>query len=102
MDDNHWNIATARRRFSDVVRSAAREPQALYNRGQIVAAVVDADELRAFQEWKASQSQRSLGDAFKDLRAICLAEHYELAVAQRADRPNPFDDPRAKDDGLSG
>lgn len=96
MGGRHWNIASARRRFAELVKSAAREPQALYNRGEVVAGVVDAEELREFQAWKAQQQWRSVADAFDELRALCEAESYELVVAERVDRVNPFDD------GVSG
>jgi len=87
---NSWSIADARRRFSDVVESAAREPQALYKRGRVVAAVIDPDELEAFREWKAARAGRTLAEAFDELRAICREERYELRLAGRTDRPNPF------------
>ena len=87
-----WSIAEARRSFSEVVSSAAHEPQALYNRGRIVAAVVDADELREFHEWKSGQSRPTVADAFAELREICREERYVLAVPERTNRPNAFAD----------
>ncbi len=87
-----WSVSEARRRFSELITAAAREPQPLYNRGQMVAAVIDADELRAFRAWKAGHTGRTLAAAFDELRAICREERYELQLVARADRPNPFAD----------
>lgn len=88
----HWSIAEARRGFSDVVRSAAREPQALYNRGRVVAIVVAPDEFEQFRRWKAAEARPSIARAFSDLRTICRDEGYELEVGPRRDRPSPFDE----------
>ena len=87
-----WSLAEARRSFSEVVSSAAHEPQPLYNRGRIVAAVIDADELAAFRAWKARRAAPSLADAFAQLRELCRRERYELVIPDRADRANPFSD----------
>ena len=46
-----WNIAQAKQRFSEVVRQAAEEPQLIYNRDHLVAAVIDAEDFEAFKQW---------------------------------------------------
>lgn len=80
-----WTIATARRHFLALIGMAAREPQRVYRRNKLVAAVVDprlADEV-------AKAEKPTLGDAFSDLQKICEEEDYELAVPPRQNRANP-------------
>jgi hypothetical protein len=76
-----WTIADARRRFSAVLTSAAREPQLIYRRDHLVATVVAPDRV---------DQARTIADAFAELRAICVDEGYTLARPRRRDRPNPF------------
>jgi prevent-host-death family protein len=87
-----WKIAQAKQRFSEVVRRAAKEPQLICNRERVVAAVVDvrsADRLQALRE---RDRQRSLADAFDDLRALLRRERLTLRVPVRRDRSNSFVD----------
>lgn len=86
-----WTIAEARQRFSELIQSAAREPQRLYNRGREVGVLVDPEEFEHFQRWKDAQSAASLADSLAELRQICAEETYVLQVPARRDRVNPFD-----------
>jgi len=88
----HWSISTARKHFADLVRSAVHEPQPIYNRSHLVAAVVDAETFGAFLRWRSQQTARTLADAFADLRAICADATYELPEVPRQDRPLPDDE----------
>jgi prevent-host-death family protein len=47
-----WKIAEAKQRFSEVVRAAEDEPQRIYNRNELVAAVVSAAEIKEFLTWR--------------------------------------------------
>lgn len=85
-----WSIGEARRRLSDVIRSAAREPQPVYNRGRMVGVVVAPEEFEEFRQWKAARASRSLADAFSELRELCRREDYVLEIPERRDRPTPF------------
>lgn len=84
-----WTVAEARRRFAELVRSAAREPQAIYNRDRLVAAVVDPDTLRELVEARIQEPKRTVGDAFAELRTICEEDGYELELPARGDREPP-------------
>ena len=66
-----WNVAQAKQRLSEVLRSAAEEPQRIYNRRRLVAAVVNADRFEEFERWERRSAQRSIGEDFARLRAIC-------------------------------
>jgi prevent-host-death family protein len=85
-----WNIANAKQHFSDVVKQAVAEPQLIYNRKRLVAAVIDAEDYQAFKEWSQHRTARSLADEFTELRALMQAEDYELTLPPRTTRPNAF------------
>lgn len=87
-----WKIGQAKQRFSEVIRRAAKEPQLICNRDRVVAAVIDArsaDRLRAVRE---RESQRSLADAFDELRVILGRERLALKVPARRNRRNVLAD----------
>ncbi len=86
-----WKVAQAKQRFSEVLRGAQREPQQIVNRDRPVAAVIDTDSFRQFEEWRARRN-RSLAEAFEELRGLCAAESYRLQVGSRRNRANPFAD----------
>ncbi len=83
-----WNIASAKQQFSDLVRRAVVEPQLIYNRKRLVAAVIDAAQYQAFKEWSEQANRRTLGDELAELRRIMDEENYALVSAPRATRPN--------------
>lgn len=90
-----WNIASAKQQFSEVVRLTAREPQVIYNRDRLVAAVISADEFEAFKQWKAKQAQPTNLELFEEIRAILASQGEDgIEIPPRTDRPSPFDDPR--------
>lgn len=84
-----WKVAEAKQRFSEVLRAAGQEPQLVFNRDRLVAAVLDPVSFQAFQAWK-EQEQASLADIFAEVRAICAEDGYVLEVPPRRDRANPF------------
>ena len=92
-----WSVAEAKQKFSAVLRAAAAEPQQILNRGQVVAAVIDANTFTAFQAWRQQQDSSSLADVFAELRKLCEDENYTLATPTRQDRKNAFTE--AFDDG---
>lgn len=88
----NWNIAEAKQKFSELVRAAEDEPQWIYNRDKLVAAMVPAEDLQAFLTWRTEKELPSLGSAFAELRRICEEEEYTLDIPPRQRRPNPFAD----------
>ena len=84
-----WTISTARQHLPALVASAAKEPQAIYRRNRMVAAVLSPE---ALDELNAAR-KLSVGSAFTRLREICREEDYQLVPAPRRDRPNPFATP---------
>lgn len=96
-----WNIGNAKQQFSEVVRLAANEPQAIYNRDKPVAMVVSAEEFELFREWKAKQRRPTLAEQFAEIRKALIEEGAEdgIEIPPRTDRYNPLvDDPHYWDD----
>ncbi len=65
-----WNTAQAKQRFPEIVKQTAAEPRLIYNRGRLVAAVIDADEFSAFQTWRQHHGAKTVGEAFAELRVV--------------------------------
>lgn len=84
----HWKIAEAKQHFSDVLRQAEDEPQLIFKRERLVAAVVDAEEFETFRRWREHERMTSIADAFTCLRQISLEEHYSVEAPARSDRKN--------------
>jgi hypothetical protein len=80
----HWTIATARQRLPELIKSAAREPQRVYRRDKLVAAVVSPELAQQIAK------RPTVAEAFAELQRICAEESYELPVVPRTTRPNPF------------
>jgi prevent-host-death family protein len=87
-----WKIAEAKQKFSDLVRAAEKEPQWIYNRDKLVAALVPAATLKEFLDWRRRKQEQTLGEAFAELRRLCEEEDYTLNLPPRQERPNPFPD----------
>lgn len=85
-----WGIGEAKQRFSEVVRRSGTEPQKIYNRDRLVAAVVSPDLLDTVQNLRREQSTRSLAEVFSEIREICAEENYQLEIGIRKDRKNRF------------
>lgn len=85
-----WNIADAKQRFSLLVKQAVAEPQLIYNRKHLVAAVIDAEEYQAFKAWSEQRAARSLADEMAELRALIEQEDAELTLPPRTTRANAF------------
>jgi hypothetical protein len=88
----NWKVADAKQKLSEVIRAANEEPQWLYNRDRLVAAVVEPETLQEFLTWREGQRRPSLGEVFSELRRLCAEEDYTLEIPARLDRPNPFAD----------
>lgn len=86
----NWKVAEAKQKFSELVKAAGDEPQWIYNREKLVAAMVPAVILKEFLDWRQRREKRTLGDAFAELRHLCEEEDYVLELPPRRDRPNPF------------
>ena len=84
-----WNVAQAKQHLSEVLRAAESEPQQIFRRDQLVAAVVDGSSFVAFEQWWRQQN-KPLRERFAELRQICAEEAWEMPELERRDRPNPW------------
>ena len=87
-----WTIATARQHLPEVVGKAAREPQLVYRRDKLVAAVVSPD----LADKAMDLTRPSLVTKLAELQRLCAEEGYELSAPPRRDRANPFASPRVR------
>lgn len=86
-----WKVAEAKQNLSKLLRAAAEEPQRIYRRDRLVAAVVDSATFAEFESWRREQERmKSPSEVFADLRRICAEEDFEFPEVPRADRVNPF------------
>ena len=91
MDATSWRIVAAKQQFSEVVRRSRSEPQKIFNRDQLVAAVVNPDILGAVER-RQGRSAGTLADLFAEFRAISADEDYELQLPERRNREGWPDD----------
>src|SRR4051794_19456405 len=81
-----WTIATARQRLPKLIAMAAREPQEVYRRDKLVAAVVSPDLKQKVEDAAMVGRRPSLAAALDELRGLCVQEDYTLAAPRRVDR----------------
>jgi hypothetical protein len=83
---NHWLTGEAKQQFSEVLRRSEAEPQKIFRRDRLVAAVISAKAFEEFERWAESQQRRTLEDAFGEVRELCARYDYELDTGDRRDR----------------
>jgi prevent-host-death family protein len=86
MNTNRWTVSEARRRFSEVLRRSRSEPQLIYRRGRLIAAVVATGKTKA----AGITSKVTIGDRFEEARALFREENYRLPQLRRRSRSNDF------------
>jgi prevent-host-death family protein len=84
--DVNWKISEAKQKLSEIIKAAQEEPQWIYNRDKLVAAVVPAETLKEFLGWRHANEERTVGDAFAELRRICDEEDYTLEIPPRQEQ----------------
>ena len=87
----NWHIAEAEQSFSRLVEATHDEPQLIYDRDRLVAAVVEAETFQEFVEWRKRQ-RPSLAAGAAEVRRVCAEEGYVFEIPERKNRPNPFAD----------
>jgi antitoxin (DNA-binding transcriptional repressor) of toxin-antitoxin stability system len=86
MDKNAWNVGEAKQQFSEVLRRSARQPQLIYRRNRLIAAVVTMDETKA----AALNEPVTLADRFDEIREVFRQEKAQLRLPRRRARKNDF------------
>lgn len=85
-DSDHWQLQTAKNRFSEVVRRAQATPQYVTQRGVEAVVVLGIEEYRRLT---AQNSQPSLGEYL--LSGPKLDEGEELDVTRSQEGPRTLD-----------
>jgi len=86
MDKNGWKVGEAKQQFSEVLRRSETEPQLIYHRRRLVAAVVAVDETTV-----ATVSRRvTIADRIEAARELFRRENYKLPPTRRRARTNSF------------
>ena len=85
-----WSVAEAKQRLSELLRTAAKEPQTILSRSRPVAVVIDPDTFEEFQAWQAAGQARTLAEAFEELRSLAAADDYVLAPPRRRNRRSGY------------
>jgi len=88
----NWRIGEAKQSFSKVVQAAREEPQLIYNRDRLVAAVVEGETFQEFMGWQRRHAQSSLAAGAAKVRQACAEEGYVFEIPERENRPNSFAD----------
>ena len=81
---NHWSVATAKARLSQVVADAQQRPQIIERRGKAVAVVVAAND---FEDRSPGQRWQSFLQASAQLR---VEGGGDISALRRAHRRSPL------------
>jgi hypothetical protein len=85
-----WSVVKAREHFSDLLRKAAVEPQEIYNRDRLVAAVLGPDSFRELSEVLERTARRTLGESCAEMRKVMKEESTKLEIPPRRSRKDDF------------
>lgn len=86
----NWSVAEAKQQLSEVLRRAVSRPQTITKRSRDIAVVVDVEEYRAFEEWKAAGRKRTVAEALAELSVVALGTGPALTAPKRRNRRTPF------------
>lgn len=81
-----WLTGEAKQQFSELLRRSADEPQLIYRRDRLVAALVSAEDFAELERSREARSRGTLGERFDEVRQICARYDYELDTGERRDR----------------
>jgi prevent-host-death family protein len=87
-----WMTGEAKQQFSEVLRRSAEEPQEIFRRDRLVAAVISAADYGEFASWRQERTGKTLGEAFDEVRELFAAYDYELDTGSRHNRVTPLDE----------
>lgn len=88
MDKNGWSVGEAKQQFSEVLRRSEEEPQLIYRRNRLVAAVVRVDDAEQIPGEAAKAS--SVGEFVRANRDRIRGLGFVLPRTNRRPRRNDF------------
>lgn len=83
---SQWLTGEAKQQFSEVLRQSENEPQQIFRRNRLVAAVISAATFEEFERWRELRQRRTLGEAFDEVRELCVRYDYQFNTGDRIDR----------------
>ena len=86
MDKNEWRVGKAKQQFAELLRRSETEPQLIFRRNRLIAAVVGVEDANAIP----GAPRRSIGDRFSEVRELLRRERYRLPTIRRRSRGNDF------------
>jgi antitoxin (DNA-binding transcriptional repressor) of toxin-antitoxin stability system len=86
MDKNGWNVGEAKQQFSEVLRRSETQPQLIYRRNVLVAAVIAMDDVKA----SGLTERVTVADRFREARDLFREERISLPAPRRRSRRNDF------------
>ncbi|HEV8239191.1 MAG TPA: type II toxin-antitoxin system Phd/YefM family antitoxin [Thermoanaerobaculia bacterium] len=81
-----WRTADAKQQFSELLRRSEEEPQLIYRRDHLVAALISAEDFAELERARDARQRETLGQRFDEIRQICALYDYELDTGERSDR----------------
>ncbi|MBF2004321.1 prevent-host-death protein [Chlorogloeopsis fritschii PCC 9212] len=85
-----WTLEEAKKQLSSIINATSQEPQLIYTKEELVAAIIDPELFYEFLSWRQKIAETSLAQVFKELQQLCTEENYSLEIPTRGDRDNPF------------
>lgn len=86
MDKNEWRVGEAKQQFAELLRRSEREPQLIFRRNRLIAAVVGVEDANSIP----GAQRRSIADRFSEARELLRREQYKLPTVSRRSRRNDF------------
>ncbi|HUP62379.1 MAG TPA: type II toxin-antitoxin system prevent-host-death family antitoxin [Thermoanaerobaculia bacterium] len=86
MDKNEWRVGEAKQQFAELLRRSETEPQLIYRRNRLIAAVVGVEDVNAVP----GTSRPSIADRFDEARKLFRSERYRLPQVRRKSRRDDF------------
>jgi prevent-host-death family protein len=92
-----WSLAAAKQQFSEVVRRAESEPQAIMRHHKEVAVLISARDYKEFRQWRSAQQgdAKTAGQKFLEgmtgIRQMLMdadPAYDGIELVPRTDRPN--------------
>jgi len=87
MDKNVWTVGEAKQQFSEVLRRSEDEPQLIYRRNRLVAAIVHVEDSARIPGQSGSAT---VGEFIRENRELVREHGFNLPPTKRRARRNDF------------
>ena len=88
-----WQVAEAKAKLSELLESAATDPQTIERRGRPVAVVLSAEAYRsAMVQLQAASAEERMARFLERSAELRAGGGVTLKIGRRTSRPSPFED----------